>query len=172
MFLDKRTKELKTIFLLHPFNPSDPWSSIYVWDSFRVSVHFDYRLPPSRLGKAQACLVLLSLLCRFRLFWCESNNNIACSLWESTALSDRNYGTFYQKLPYFPLVKPFVAGHFRSLTGYVALFFKCLRIWGFWEFCIICMTIIRTRIIRIMRIFSLIPQFLRKPISKTYAFRS
>lgn len=44
-------------------------------------------------------------------------------------------------------------------------------IWGFWEFCIICMTIIRTRIIRIMRIFSLIPQFLRKPISKTYAFR-
>jgi len=35
---------------------------------FRYSVFFDYRLPPSRLGKAQACLVLLSLLCRFRLF--------------------------------------------------------------------------------------------------------
>ncbi len=66
-----------------------------------IPFYFDYRLPPSRLGKAQACLVLLSLLCRFRLFWCESNNNIACSLWESTALSDRNYGTFYQKLPYF-----------------------------------------------------------------------
>jgi hypothetical protein len=29
---------------------------------------FDFRLPPSRLGKTQANLVLLSLLCRFRLF--------------------------------------------------------------------------------------------------------
>ena len=28
---------------------------------------FDFRLPPS-LGKTQASLVLLSLLCRFRLF--------------------------------------------------------------------------------------------------------
>jgi len=38
-----------------------------------IPFHFDYRLPPSRLGKAQACLVLLSLLCRFRFFRCEYN---------------------------------------------------------------------------------------------------
>ena len=34
---------------------------------------FDYRLPPSRLCKPQTCLVLLSLLRRFRFFCCEYN---------------------------------------------------------------------------------------------------
>ena len=100
----------------------------------------------------------------FNMFLCQKS----VFLWDLREIYGKCTGYVEQHLP---LVKPFVAGHFRSLTGYVALFFKCLRIWGFWEFCIICMTIIRTRIIRIMRIFSLIPQFLRKPISKTYAFR-